>query len=174
MQENGLKITMYSPGWVVKLVGALSCTPKGCGFDSWSGHIPRLQVWSPVRVCTGGNQSMFLSLPPFLSLSKVPYCTILSLLLVMPWDHAVSPWWGAGGWHRHCDVALGCCTSYLNTNTVIPWQSNWLLSQLHVTRKWAAYTAWTRWTEEGRVQGGSGQGGTRFHHATQDGTPFKT
>ena len=26
-----------------------------------SGHIPRLQVQSPVGVCTGSNQSMFLS-----------------------------------------------------------------------------------------------------------------
>ena len=30
-------------------------------FHSWSGHIPRLWVRSPVRACTGGNLSMFLS-----------------------------------------------------------------------------------------------------------------
>ena len=48
-------------------------TPKHCRFDSQSGHIPRLQVQSLVRVHTRGNQSMFLShinvfLSPFLSL----------------------------------------------------------------------------------------------------------
>ena len=36
-------------------------TPKGCVFCPWSGHIPRLWVWSLVGVCTGGNQLMFLS-----------------------------------------------------------------------------------------------------------------
>ena len=38
---------------VARLVGVLSHRPKGCGFDSWSsGHISRLQVPSPVGVCT--------------------------------------------------------------------------------------------------------------------------
>lgn len=31
----------HSPGWVVRLAGVLYHTPKGCGFDSQSGHIPR-------------------------------------------------------------------------------------------------------------------------------------
>ena len=57
-----------SDGWTS------SCKPKGHRFNSRSGHIPRLQIWSPVRVRTKGNQSMFLShinvslllsLPPF-------------------------------------------------------------------------------------------------------------
>ena len=42
---------------------------KGCGFDSWSGYIPRLQVQSLVGARTEGNQSMFLSLP--LSLKSI-------------------------------------------------------------------------------------------------------
>ena len=45
----------YDPGWVAQLVGALSHTPKGCGFDPQSGHMPRLQVLSLVRAHIGGN-----------------------------------------------------------------------------------------------------------------------
>ena len=37
-----------SPGQVAELVGASSHASKGCRFDSWSGHIPRLWVQSPV------------------------------------------------------------------------------------------------------------------------------
>ena len=32
---------------VTQLVGALSYKLKGHRFNSWSKHIPRLQVWSP-------------------------------------------------------------------------------------------------------------------------------
>ena len=64
-----------SPGyaWVAGLVGTLSqsCTPTVYGFDSWSGHIPRLQVWCPVRACTGGNWLKFLA-SMFLSPSSSP------------------------------------------------------------------------------------------------------
>ena len=49
---------------VAQLVGCFSC-----GFDSWSGHMPRLRVRFPVRVHIGGNQLMFLSLS--FSLSKI-------------------------------------------------------------------------------------------------------
>ena len=49
------------PGQVTQLVKASSCTPKGCGFYSWSGHIPRLWVPSLVRAHMGGNQFIFLS-----------------------------------------------------------------------------------------------------------------
>ena len=48
------------------MVGALSRAPKGFRFNYRSGHIPRLQVQSPVRVHTRGNQSVFLSPPSFL------------------------------------------------------------------------------------------------------------
>ena len=41
----------------------------GCGFNPRSGHIPMLQVQSPVRAHTRGNQSMLFSLPS--SLSKI-------------------------------------------------------------------------------------------------------
>ena len=51
-----LKISMLGPGRVGQWVGALSHTPKGCGFDSWSGHILRLQVRSAVGVQMGGNR----------------------------------------------------------------------------------------------------------------------
>ena len=44
------------PDQVAQLVGALSRTPIGCGFDPWSRHI-----W--------GNQSMFLSFSFFFPLS---------------------------------------------------------------------------------------------------------
>ena len=61
-----------NPGQVsqIWLFGASSHTPKVCGFNSWLGHIPRLQVRLPVGVHTGGNWQMFLSLAlsPFLSL----------------------------------------------------------------------------------------------------------
>ena len=46
---------------VAQLVGASSHRPKGHGFDSQSGHIPRLWVLSPVPACARGNRSMFLS-----------------------------------------------------------------------------------------------------------------
>ena len=60
-------------------------TPKGCRFDSQSGHIPRLQVQSPVGVHTGGNLLMFLShidvslSHRFLSLSPTPKSINISL-----------------------------------------------------------------------------------------------
>ena len=45
-----------------------SCKAKDGQFDSWSGHLPGLQVRSPVGACTTGNQLMFLLLPLFPSL----------------------------------------------------------------------------------------------------------
>ena len=42
-------------------VGALACKVKGHRFDSWSEHMPRLQVGCTVRKRTRGNQSMFPS-----------------------------------------------------------------------------------------------------------------
>ena len=41
---------------------ASSCKAKGCWFDSWSGHIPGLWLWSLNGEHRRGNQSMFLSL----------------------------------------------------------------------------------------------------------------
>ena len=43
---------------VAQLVGAAAGALKGRGFDSWSGHVPGLQVQSLV----GAHQPMFLSL----------------------------------------------------------------------------------------------------------------
>ena len=68
-----LKKKRIYPGWVAQLVGASSCTPKGCRFDSQSGQIPRLWVQAPVGEHLGGNQSMFLS--------HIDVCLSLFLLL---------------------------------------------------------------------------------------------
>ena len=38
---------------MAQLIGALSHSLKGCGFNSQSGHIPGLQVPSPIRVYIG-------------------------------------------------------------------------------------------------------------------------
>ena len=43
-----------------QVIGASFHAPKGCRFDSWSGHIPRLQVQSPVRTHIGGYTLMIL------------------------------------------------------------------------------------------------------------------
>lgn len=67
---------------VAQWVGATAHAPEGPGFDSRSGHIPRLQVLFPVLLSTGGNWQhshisisprlpslcVWLSLPPALSL----------------------------------------------------------------------------------------------------------
>ena len=36
-----------SPGWVAQLIGILSHTPTGRGFESLSGQMPRVRVLSP-------------------------------------------------------------------------------------------------------------------------------
>ena len=46
---------------VAQLVGASSRTPGSLRFNSPSGHMPRLWVWSPIEACMQGSQSMFLS-----------------------------------------------------------------------------------------------------------------
>ena len=40
---------------VAPLVAALSHMPGGCGFGSWSGPVPGLQVRSPAGVCARGH-----------------------------------------------------------------------------------------------------------------------
>ena len=58
---------------MAQLVGALLCTPRGWGFDSQSGHMPRSGVQSPVEMGMGGRQSMSdclsLSPPPLKSIN---------------------------------------------------------------------------------------------------------
>ena len=73
-EKKGLKSMKFmalasggSVGWSV------IPSPKGCRFDSPSGHMPSLWVQCLVWVIMGGNQSMFLShtdvsLSPFLCL----------------------------------------------------------------------------------------------------------
>ena len=71
-----LRTSGLSPGRVVQLAGASPWTLKGCGFNCWSGQLPRPRILSPATARTRGNRSMFLShihatlsLPP--SLSKI-------------------------------------------------------------------------------------------------------
>lgn len=52
----------YCPG---QLVGVLPHIVKGDGFNSQSGHIRRLLVWSWVGAYTRGKQLIFLSLSLF-------------------------------------------------------------------------------------------------------------
>ena len=40
-RNHFFKNLSFCPGQVAQLVGTSSHTPKGCRFDSWSGHIPR-------------------------------------------------------------------------------------------------------------------------------------
>ena len=68
-----LKYLKSRPGMVFQVVGASSHTPRGCRFDFWSGHLPRLQVQFVVGVCMGDNGFMFLSLSsPLPSSSLLP------------------------------------------------------------------------------------------------------
>ena len=71
-----MKVTLILAS-VAQLVVVLSHIPKSCRFHSQSGHMLGLWIWSPVRFCMEGDQSMFLShhffspslsLPPFPSL----------------------------------------------------------------------------------------------------------
>ena len=59
--------------WASVRIRASSHTPKCFRVDSWSGHIPRLQVLSPAGEHMGGNQAMFLThIDVSLSLSLHP------------------------------------------------------------------------------------------------------
>lgn len=46
IQKNSLKTgqDQIGPGWVTQYVGVSSPYGDYCGFDSWSGHLPRLQA----------------------------------------------------------------------------------------------------------------------------------
>ena len=48
-------VTSLALAGIAQLVGTSSCKPKGCGFDSQSGHMPRLWVWSLVGWHTRSN-----------------------------------------------------------------------------------------------------------------------
>ena len=50
-----LKKLVGTRAGVAQLAGASSCKPKGRGFNSWSGHMPRLWVLTPVGVHARGN-----------------------------------------------------------------------------------------------------------------------
>ena len=58
------------------MVGVSACTPKGCGFDPGSGHIPRL--WPSQSVCRRQLINVSPSLSPSLPLSLKALKTALS------------------------------------------------------------------------------------------------
>ena len=73
-------------GQVAQLFGASSPTPKCCKFDSREGHIPGLQVRSPIGTQTEGNRSKFLSLSLSLSLSLTIPLPLKSISLYLGED----------------------------------------------------------------------------------------
>ena len=58
-----------SPSQVAQLVGALSHTPEGCGFDFRSGHMPGLPARSPASGIQEATGPFFTHTLMFLSLS---------------------------------------------------------------------------------------------------------
>ena len=70
------------------MVGTSSHTPKGYGFDSQLGHIPRLLVPSPVGECWEATNRyfsltlMFLSLPHFLSLKLIIIIIVVVVIII--------------------------------------------------------------------------------------------
>ena len=75
-RTSQLKFPRRALASVAQLLGASSRAADGCGFDSWSGHVPGLWVRSPVGSAMGGNQTMFLSLslalsPPLINILKI-------------------------------------------------------------------------------------------------------
>ena len=78
------KKTYVSPGMVAKLVGMSSHKPKGCRFNSWSGHMPRLWVWSLVGAHTE-LINWYFSLP-LMSLS-LSFCQSLRLINISSSDN---------------------------------------------------------------------------------------
>ena len=62
LEVLGTGIKKENEPWPGGLVGwSIIHPPKGYGFNSQSGHIPRLQVQSLIGEYTGGNKLMFLS-----------------------------------------------------------------------------------------------------------------
>ena len=72
INPSGWKLMLLKNyGDLARWLGCLECCPvhQVCGLDSQIGHVPRLWIQSLVSVCTGGNQSMCLSL--FSSVSQI-------------------------------------------------------------------------------------------------------
>ena len=67
--KKNLKFT-FCPGQCGLVGWASPHKLKVCGFDSMSGHVPRLWVWSAVGPCMEGIQTMFPSLSLSLPLSE--------------------------------------------------------------------------------------------------------
>ena len=120
-----------------------SCTVKDHWFNSQSGHIPALWVWSPVGACMGGSQSMFLShinvslpffLPAFLCLSKKKkkYGEVPPL----PYMSGRRPFPDIESWEFLDFRTMGniCCLSYPVNSS-----SNWLKQ---TDKIWKSKTMW--------------------------------
>ena len=61
MEKNVPLKKLKLPWPLSQWAGASFHAPKDRGFDSWSEHIPRLQVQSLLGAWMGDNQLMFLS-----------------------------------------------------------------------------------------------------------------
>ena len=104
---------------MAKLVGVSPHTPKGCGFDSQSGYIPRLSIRSLVRTHIGGNQWVFLSnidgslrlspLTPTSSLSKVNEH-------ILGWGFFLKVGLQLWAWRTVYSYIIYYCIIYLNYN----------------------------------------------------------
>ena len=55
-------IILIIPNWCGSVDWVPACEPKGCWFDSQSGHMPELQARSLVEGTRGNHTLMFLSL----------------------------------------------------------------------------------------------------------------
>ena len=62
-KQHSIKSDRVRPGRCGSVGWSVVPLPKGCRFDSWSEHVPRLQVQFQAGTHAGGNQSIFLSLP---------------------------------------------------------------------------------------------------------------
>ena len=112
---------------MAQLVGVLSYTTKVCRFDSWSGHIPRLQVRSLVGLLMRGNIPMFL---PHVSLSpSSPPSVPLSLKSINIFSN------------EDCKKKMLYRISYLKNNLL--GYTYWLVSKEHsMERRKRVITSW--------------------------------
>lgn len=78
--ENLVTNWQKSPGRCGSVCGVSSQARKDCWFHSQSGHVLRLQVWSPVGLCVGGSVWCFSFTSVLLSL-LLSLLSSLSLLL---------------------------------------------------------------------------------------------
>ena len=134
----------WSLDWVTQLVGVSFCTPNGCEFNLHSGHIPRLQIWSPVWVRAGGNQLMFfshidLSLSLSLCLSQINKHTLNEdFRKEVSWRLCLSGYGSIFRKCRHRDLLLSCsCPSFLSLFATVYFTGPCTLTQLLTLILWS-------------------------------------